>query len=136
MVLGSARVQANPPNPPHGDGVHPGGGNGGLDNSGHGYHRGGNENPPPPPPDDPPPKDPPPDDPPPPDKQPAVSSGASTTSTSNGLNQVAGATGGGHAPTQSPPARSAGTVIVKPHTQLGVTHHKAKANKTKAAKPV
>src|SRR4051794_4686569 len=135
MVLGSAKVQANPPNPPHGDGVHPGGGNGGLDNSGHGYHPGGNENPPPPP-DDPPPKDPPPDDPPPPDKQPAVSSGGSSTSTSNGVNQVAGATGSEHAPTQSHPARSDGTVIVKPHTQLGVSHHKAKANKAKAAKPV
>jgi len=60
VVLGGDRVQANPPNPPHGDGVHPGGGNGGLDNSGHGLH-----NPPPPPPDNPPPDNPPPDKPPP-----------------------------------------------------------------------
>src|SRR3954462_9371496 len=85
-VLGSAKVQANPPNPPHGDGVHPGGGNGGLDNSGHGYHPGGNENPPPPPPDDPPPDDPPPPhDPPPPDKGPSVTGGGSSTSTTNGV---------------------------------------------------
>jgi hypothetical protein len=143
-VLGSDKVQANPPNPPHGDGVHPGGGNGGLDNSGHGYHPGGSEDPPPPPPpDDPPPKDPPPDNPPPdkppPDEQPAVTGGGSSTSTSSGAGQVAGATSSGHAPTQSHAARSAGTVVVKPHTNIGVSHHetdKARAGKRgKAATP-
>jgi hypothetical protein len=133
-VLGSTQVQASPPNPPHGDGVHPGGGNGGLDNSGHGYHPGGSEDPPPPP-DDPPPDDPPPPhDPPPPDKEPAVTSGGSSTSTSNGVNQVAGATSSGHAPTHSHPARTSGTVIVKPHTDVGVSHQKA--NKTNVAKHV
>src|SRR6266496_4385512 len=30
-VLGGDRVQASPPDPPHGDGVHPGGGNDHLD---------------------------------------------------------------------------------------------------------
>jgi hypothetical protein len=143
-VLGSAEVRANPPNPPHGDGVHPGGGNGGVDNSGHGYHPGGSEDPPPPPPpDDPPPDDPPPDKPPPdkphpdnppPDKQPAVTGGGSSTSRSGGVSQVAGATSSGHAPTRSHPARSAGTVVVKPHTDVGVSHHQT--DKTKTAKPV
>ena len=134
-VLGDARVQANPPNPPHGDGVHPGGGNGGLDNSAHGYHPGGNEDPPPPP-DDPPP--PPPDDPPPPAKDPVQTGGGSTTSTSGGSNQVAGATGSGHAPSSSHAARSAPSVIVKPQTNPAVSHHqKAKVDKSvKAPKPV
>ena len=134
-VLGGDRVQANPPNPPHGDGVHPGGGNGGLDNSAHGYHPGGSEDPPPPP-DDPPP--PPPDDPPPPAKDPVQTGGGSTTSTSGGSNQVAGATGSGHAPSSSHAARSAPSVIVKPQTNPAVSHHqKAKVDKSvKAPKPV
>src|SRR3954453_19891343 len=34
-ALSGDRVNAKPPNPPRGDGVHPGGGNGGLDNSAH-----------------------------------------------------------------------------------------------------
>src|SRR3954447_3740017 len=42
---------ATPPQPPHGDGVHPGGGNDHLDNSGHGLH----QVPPPSPPETPPP---------------------------------------------------------------------------------
>jgi hypothetical protein len=135
-VLGGDKVQANPPNPPHGDGVHPGGGNGGVDNSAHGYHPGGSEDPPPPPPDDPPP--PPPDDPPPPAKDPVQTGGGSTTSTSGGSNQVAGATGSGHAPSSSHAARSAPSVIVKPQTNPAVSHHqKAKVDKSvKAPKPV
>jgi len=86
-VLGGARSQANPPNPPHGDGVHPGGGNGGLDNSGHGFHQ-----PPPPPPVDPP-DNPPPDDPP-PNREPAPTRGGggstSTPTAPTGISGVAG----------------------------------------------
>jgi hypothetical protein len=132
-VLGGDRVQANPPNPPHGDGVHPGGGNGGLDNSGHGYHPGGSEDPPPPPPDDPPP--PPPDDPPPPTKDPVQTGGGSTTSTSGGSNQVAGATGSGHAPSHSHAARSAPSAIVKPKSNPAVTHQQKAKVAVKAPKP-
>ena len=91
-VLGGDRVQANPPNPPHGDGVHPGGGNGGLDNSGHGLHP---NPPPPPPPDNPPPDNPPPDNPPPhdppPDNEPTSTGdgGGSTSPGSTGSDSAA-----------------------------------------------
>ncbi len=104
-VLGGDRVQAHPPNPPHGDGVHPGGGNGGLDNSGHGFHQ---DPPPPPPQPDPPPPEPPPADPPaepppadlPPDNGP-VDTGAGpqpSSPTPTALSGVAGVTASGHAP--------------------------------------
>jgi hypothetical protein len=129
-VFGGSRVQANPPNPPHGDGVHPGGGNGGLDNSGHTLHPNPQPPPPPPdnpPPDDPPPNDPPPDNPPPPDKQPSGGGDASTSSGSSatGLGGVAGATASGHARSAGP----SGSVIVKPHQSPAGTVHK-KAGKT------
>src|SRR4051812_36804088 len=80
-VLGGTQVQANPPNPPHGDGVHPGGGNGGLDNSGHTLHPNPEPPPPPPPPPDDPPDKPPPDDPP-PDREPPPSGGGGGSPTS------------------------------------------------------
>ncbi len=141
-VFGGSRVQANPPNPPHGDGVHPGGGNGGLDNSGHTLHP--NPQPPPPPPDNPPPDDPPPDNPPPPDKQPSGGGGGGDASTSSGstatgLSGVAGATASGHAGGHSRSAGPNGSVIVKPHQSPagGTVHHKAgktvQGNKVAAA---
>jgi hypothetical protein len=104
VVFGGGRVQANPPTPPHGDGVHPGAGNGTLDNSAHTLH----PDPAPPPP--PPPPVPPPDDPQP--AQPPVA-GASG-STTGGLGGVAGATASGHA-TRRSQAAPPPSVIVKPH---------------------
>jgi hypothetical protein len=50
----ASQAGADPPQPPHGDGVHPGGGNDHLDNSAHTLHP--DPAPPPPPPDTPPPK--------------------------------------------------------------------------------
>ncbi|MGA8218734.1 MAG: FGLLP motif-containing membrane protein [Solirubrobacterales bacterium] len=117
VVFGGSRVQANPPIPPHGDGVHPGGGNGGLDNSAHTLHP---EPQPPPPPSDPPPDNPPPDKPPPdrpvtqqPLAQQPVATGASG-STASGLGGVAGASASGRARSDSRGA-SPSTVIVQPH---------------------
>ena len=123
-VLGGARSQANPPNPPHGDGVHPGGGNGGLDNSGHGFHQ-----PPPPPPVDPP-DNPPPDDPP-PNREPAPTRGGggstSTPTAPTGISGVAGVSSKGHSSSNSSSGRPAGDVIVKPHPKPDVvSKHKAK----------
>ena len=102
-VFGGDRVQANPPNPPHGDGVHPGGGNGGLDNSGHGFHQ--EPPPPPPPPPDPPPDNPPPDNPPPARQAARAPPGGHRSGatrhlerpTATGLSGVAGAIASGHA---------------------------------------
>jgi hypothetical protein len=132
-VLGGAQVQANPPNPPHGDGVHPGGGNGGLDNSGHGLHP--NPPPPPPPPPDDPPDNPPPDNPP-PDKQPASTGGGSQPSTpaAPGIGGVAGASTSGHSGSgsNSHGSASSDSVVVKPHTNPTTVHHKA--NPPKKAK--
>jgi hypothetical protein len=136
-VLSADRVHANPPNPPHGDGVHPGQGNGGVDNSAHTLHP--HPQPPPPPPDNPPPDNPPPDDPPPnkppPDKPPPdttpAGGGAPAASgpTSSGLGGVAGASGsghsgGGHAHAATGPG---GSVIVKPHPSptSAKAHHAA-----------
>jgi hypothetical protein len=128
-VLGGARSQAKPPNPPHGDGVHPGGGNGGLDNSGHGLHQ---LPPPPPPPEDPPDK-PPPDDPP-PNKEPANNPGPpSSTPTGSGISGVAGVSASGHSSSDSNTGHpAAGDVIVKPHPKPDI----ASKHKAKEAKPV
>jgi hypothetical protein len=127
-VLGSGRVQASPPQPAHGDGVHPGGGNDHLDNSGHGNHGGGGgdeEPPPPPPPDDPPPAEPPPDT---GDQHDAgvVAPAPSAGGTSGGVSQVAGATATGHAPAHTSSESSAGSVIVHPApgpTGVPARHH-------------
>jgi hypothetical protein len=136
-ALGGDAVQASPPNPPHGDGVHPGGGNGGLDNSGHGLH-----NPPPPPPVDPPPDNPPPDNPPPdnpppdnppPDKEPADSGGGSPSSapSASGIGGVAGVSTSGHAKSRPNGGGSGESVIVKPHEKpAAVSHHKAKGDES------
>jgi hypothetical protein len=132
-VLGGDRVSANPPDTPHGDGVHPGGGNGGLDNSGHNLHP---DPPPPPPPPDPPPDDPPPDDPP-PNREPAPTSETpSSAPVSSGVGGVAGASTSGRAPTsQSRAATPTDSVIVKPHNNpAGPVHHKANAKEPKALK--
>jgi hypothetical protein len=127
-VFGDGQVQANPPNPPHGDGVHPGGGNGGLDNSGHTLHPNPPPPPPPPPDDDPPPNDPPPNDPP-PDKTPSGGGGGSTSSgsTSNGLGGVAGAHASGQSGGHAHHAVPAGQVLVKPHqsSTAATAHHRA-----------
>jgi hypothetical protein len=136
-VFGGSPVQANPPaHTPHGDGVHPGGGNDHLDASG-GNH--GPQNPPPPPV-DPPPVDPPPDKPPldkPPVSVPPDSPAPSAGGTSGGLGGVAGAKASGHIPNRSRGgggSGSAGSVIVKPnHDPAG----EPKAHHAKAApKPV
>src|SRR4051812_32119261 len=130
-VFGGTQVQANPPSTPHGDGVHPGGGNGGLDNSGHTPHPKPQPPPPPPPPDDPP-DNPPPDDPP-PDKQPSTGGGSPpSTPTAPGTSSVAGVSTSGHSGSHSHGTASPGSVVVKPHTNPATDHHKAKA--TKAAK--
>ena len=146
-VLGDAPVQANPPNPPHGDGVHPGGGNGGLDNSGHTLHPHPQPPPPPdnPPPDNPPPDNPPPDSPPPDDppqdRQPGSTGGGggSTSSgpTGGGIGGVAGASASGHTGSHSQGPASPASVIVKPHQNpAAVSHHKAKESKpAKVAAP-
>jgi hypothetical protein len=140
-LFGGGRVSANPPNPPHGDGVHPGGGNGGLDNSAHGLH------PPPPPPVDPPPDNPPPDDPPPdnppPDKEPSGGGGGAAPTapapTNGAVSGVAGASSSGHAPSHSQSATPTDSVIVEPHKNpANPVHHKAnqpKAVKLPAAAP-
>jgi hypothetical protein len=140
-VFGGGRVQANPPNPPHGDGVHPGGGNGGLDNSGHTLHP--HPQPPPPPdpdpdPDpDPPPDNPPPDNPP-PDKEPSNTGGgdgSATGSTGSGLSGVAGASTSGHTKGGgSSGSTSPGTVVVKPHPAPADKVTKHKANEPKSVK--
>ena len=138
-VFGGGRVQAKPPNPPQGDGVHPGQGNGGLDNSAHNLHPNPQpppppDNPPPdnPPPHDPPPNDPPPDDSPPPDKSPGDGGGSggyssSTGPASTGLGGVAGATASAHAGGHSHGPGPAPSVVVKPHPSpaAGPVHHKA-----------
>ena len=122
-VLGGNRVQASPPHPPHGDGVHPGGGNDHLDNSGHTLHP--HPAPPPsPPPDNPPPDNPPPDQPPPgkpPPKAtppratpPVVQPGptAAPAPTASGFGGVAAAKASGSAKGGS--GGSTGSVIVTP----------------------
>jgi hypothetical protein len=135
-VFGDGRVSADPPNPPHGDGVHPGGGNGGLDNSGHTLHP--HPQPPPPPPTPPPPENPPPAAPPPNNPPPALeptSGGGGEVSTppspiASGGSGVAGATASGHAPSQSPDATPTDSVIVEPHiNSANPVHHKAKPPK-------
>src|SRR5215218_11516648 len=105
-ALSGDRVHASPPTPPHGDGVHPGGGNGGLDNSAHTLHP--NPQPPPPP-------DPPPDDPPPRDAPPVQQPASGGTNSSGGLGGVAGATASGHSGAHSTSAAGAPTVTVKAH---------------------
>jgi hypothetical protein len=133
-VLGNGSARGNPPNPPHGDGVHPGQGNGGLDNSAHNLHP--HPQPPPPPPDNPPPDNPPPDNPPPndppPDKTPGDgggSGGSSPTSgpTSSGVSGVAGITTSGHSGGHSHGGGPSGSVIVKPRPTPtnGPVHHRA-----------
>ncbi len=137
-VFGDGPVQANPPNPPHGDGVHPGGGNGGLDNSGHTLHPNPPPPPPPPPDENPPPKDPPPKDPPPrdppPDQTPSGGGGGSTSSgsPSTGLSGVAGAHTSGHSGGRAHHAAQGGQVLVKPHQSptAGPAHHDAKAQRS------
>jgi hypothetical protein len=137
-VLGGTPVQANPPTTPHGDGVHPGGGNGGLDNSGHTLHPNPQPPPPPPPPDDPPdkppPDKPPPDDPP-PDKQPVSTGGGTQPSTPapSGISGVAGASTSGQTGSHPHGAAAPDSVVVKPHTNPATDHHK-KANAPKASK--
>ena len=131
-VLGGTQVQANPPSPPHGDGVHPGGGNGGLDNSGHTLHP--NPEPPPPPPPDDPPDNPPPDAPPPGrGPPPAGGGGGSPTSapTPTGINGVAGISASGESRSGGQPkGGSTGSVVVKPHQNPAqVSHQKAKDTK-------
>ena len=156
-ALGRRPGSGNPPSPAHGDGVHPGGGNDGLDTSGGtpwqwpSRRRGRRpaataDNPPP-------------DNPPPARsaarqpaaRQPAAGQAAprqaadrtadggdtqTVGATATGLSGVAGATasghsGGGHSSGGAP----TGSVIVKPHTNPAakVAHHKAKAT---PAKPV
>jgi hypothetical protein len=132
-VLGGDRVSANPPDTPHGDGVHPGGGNGGLDNSGHNLHP--DPPPPPPPPPDPPPDDPPPDDPS-PNREPAPTSETpSSAPVSSGVGGVAGASTSGRAPSQSRAATPTDSVIVQPQNNpASPVHQKAKGSKPKALK--
>jgi hypothetical protein len=133
-LFGGGRVQANPPNPPHGDGVHSGGGNDHLDASG-GNH--GPQHPPPPPPPDDPPDNPPPNDPP-PNKEPAGSAGGggstSSGSTGSGLSGVAGVSTSGHAKGGSGGSTSPGSVVVKPHPSPADTVTKHKAHPPKPVK--
>ncbi len=140
VLFGGGRVSANPPHPPHGDGVHPGGGNDHLDASGGNHGPQHNPTPPPdnpppdnPPPDDPPPDDPPPDDPPPPDKQPSGGGGDVSTPSSptvGGVSGVAGTSTSGHAPSHSGRTTPTDSVIVTPHDNpASPAHHKAKESK-------
>jgi hypothetical protein len=147
-AIGGGQAQASPPKPPHGDGIHPGGGNNHLDNSGHTLHP--DPEPPPPPPDKPPPDNPPPDKPP-PDKPPPkvtppkanppvvkpaapTSAPAPTPSPSGG---VAGATASGTAK-KSGSGGSGSSVVVTP-VPNPVTHpakHAAKKPKVIKTAPV
>jgi hypothetical protein len=140
IALGHDRVQASAPQPPHGDGVHPGGGNDHLDNSGHGNNGGGVgvEDPPPPPPDEPPPDVPPRVDPapvvsPPPGNTPVDSGGGLPPSgpPASGVGGVAGVSTSGHAAGHSRGATPTVSVIVKPNTKPAAhaPHHQAKETK-------
>ena len=147
-VFGAGQAQANPPQPRHGDGFHPGGGNDHIDSSG-GHHGSEHPKPPPPPPDNPPPDCPPPDDPPPdnpvpqeappPDPGPTVTGGGSSSigAAATGLGGVAGVSASGHADDHSNGGGPSGTVIVPPHINppTKIAHHKAKS-KSKPAKSV
>jgi hypothetical protein len=129
LAVFGGRVEANPPNPPHGDGVHPGQGNGGLDNSAHTLHP--QPQPPPPPPDNPPPDNPPPDNPPPhnppPDNPPSSggTEGASSSGSSALPSGVAGVSTSGHTGAKAGGPTADASVIVKPHTETNAKHHKA-----------
>ena len=106
FAVGAPAAFGDPPFPPHGDGLHKGGGNDHLDNSSHGYYPGT------PPPDNPPPDNPPPDNPPPQVTPTDTGSGAvaGATASSGGFSGVAGVKTSGHAPTFHP----APTVTVAP----------------------
>jgi len=133
-LFGGGRSEANPPNPPHGDGVHPGNGNGGLDNSAHTLHP--NPAPPPPPPDNPPPDSPPPNNPPPHDTPPAnAPTGAGGTEGSASSGSTPPSHVGGISTTGQPGGQTGDTtpnssVIVKPHENTTSSgHHKANGPK-------
>jgi hypothetical protein len=118
----ATQAGADPPQPPHGDGVHPGGGNDQLDNSAHTLH----PNPAPQPPQ-------PPDTPAPevtaPVVQPAPTSAPAPTP--SGVGGVAGVKTSGHA--LSAPPRSGGTTVATP-VSVPVTKHPVKH--AKLVKPI
>jgi hypothetical protein len=121
-VLGGNQVQASPPQPPHGDGVHAGGGNDHLDNSGHTLH--------------PDPAPPPPGTAPPIVTPPVVGPGPTSApaTTQSGVGDVAGAKASGHA--AASPRRSGGSVVVTPTPNPAsepAPHHKKAVKHVKAA---
>lgn len=121
----ATQAGADPPSHPHGDGVHPGGGNDHLDNSGHTLHP--HPAPPPTPPPDPPPNVPPPKSPPPkvaPPVNPAPTSAPAPTPSSGG---VAGAKASGSAKGGS--GGPNGTVVVTPVPNPATKHAVKHVNK-------
>jgi hypothetical protein len=111
IAIGAAQAGADPPQPPHGDGVHPGGGNDHLDNSAHTLH----PNPAPTPP---------------PDPLPTVAPTSGGSAPSGGVGGVAGATASGKAsakPASSPRPQGTVTVAPTPNPVTQPTHHRKKA---------
>jgi hypothetical protein len=118
--IGATQAGADPPQPPHGDGVHPGGGNGHLDNSAHTLHP--DPAPPPPPPEPTPPKVTPPSVPPTPASSPP-----------SGVSGVAGAKASGQSNNGS--HQSQASVVVTPEPDP-VTQPKQKKKHQEEAKAV
>ncbi|MDX6607063.1 MAG: hypothetical protein QOD14_1603, partial [Solirubrobacterales bacterium] len=114
--FGATQAGADPPKPPHGDGVHPGGGNDHLDNSAHTLHP--NPAPPTPPPDT------------------SHSGGGPLTQPSppsnSGIGGVAGVKTSGHAPDRPHSVAPTGSVIVTPTHNPVVKHRVHHAKVTKA----